>query len=351
MAQDTAAVRYGHATRVFYSVSMADRHDLRVATLGPSPSFETLDGAGGTGGRTTHDVGSDVSAAVFHGAIHVFYRDDTTGDLRHAWFDGSTWRFETLDGASSLGGRVDADLGQRSEATRYAGRLEVFYLVPATADVRRASYDGSTWTLSTIDGDSTASGHTIHEVGFNLQVAVWGGSLHVLYYERDPAYGDLLGWVREARLTGTSWSYAQAFRVNSIGPGKTLGVGVVGPSEVYVAYNTTIQDVSRLRRRLWDGASWTGGTDILVQGLGTGIAFPVVFVVTDGVTSLAYGGQSWGAGYLTWSGGDPTTQSAYPLSGVPTSAVVIGGTRAHIFWGGGEPEGCCDSLLVRTTGP
>src|SRR5207244_3386202 len=116
---------------------------------------------------------------------------------------------------------------------------------------------GTAWTFSTIDGDSTTSGHTIHEVGFNLQAGRWGGSLHVLYYERDPAYGAELGWVREAQFDGANWSYRRAFRVNTIVPGKTLAVGVVGATAVYVAYNTTIQGDPRLRWRLWNGTAWS----------------------------------------------------------------------------------------------
>jgi hypothetical protein len=232
---DTAAVRYASSTHVFYGVSIDGHLVLRHGQLGASQTFETLDGAGGVAGRTTHEVGSDVAVATFDGALHVFYRDDTAGDLRHGVWNGSAWAFETLDGASTIGGRIVSDLGQRSVATTYNGALELFYLDPPSEDVRRATFDGLAWTFSTLDGDATAHGHTSHAVGYNLQLGTWGGALHVLYFEQDPAYGELLGWVRDARLRTTRWRYSQAFRVNTVVPGKTLTVGAVARDDVFVA--------------------------------------------------------------------------------------------------------------------
>jgi hypothetical protein len=347
---DTAAVVYGGVAHVFYSAIVSGSHRLRHGSLSASPTFERLDGAGGPNGRTTHDVGSDVSAAVFGAVMHVFYRDDTDGNLRHGWFDGTTWRFQTLDGTSTVGGRVDSDVGQSSATAIFGGKLEVLYLDAGNTDVRRASYDGTAWTFSTIDGDSTTSGHTIHEVGFSLQAGRWGGSLHVLYYERDPAYGAELGWVREAQFNGANWSYRRAFRVNTIVPGKTLAVGVVGATAVYVAYNTTIQGDPRLRWRLWNGTAWSDSSLLAEEQFGY-VTAGAVFVVVSGVPTLVFSDSYTGdTEYYTWSGGGVTSQSAVH-TGWPTSAVVIGGTTAHVFWGSASLPGCCDEVLLRTTGP
>jgi hypothetical protein len=316
--------------------------------------FETLDGAGGTAGRTSDAVGGDVSAAVFGGAIHVFYRDLTTGDLRHGWFNGTTWQFEALDGASIIGGRVNADVGQASVTTIFAGKLEVFYLNVTNSDVRRASFNGTAWTFATIDGDSTAGGHTIHDVGFNLQAKVWGGSLHVFYFEIDPAYGAEfvnLGWVREARLTGTSWTYRRSFRVNRIVPGKTLTVGVVSATQVFVAYQTWLQDEGRLRWRVWDGTTWSSSSSPITAEFEADDSASALFVITAGVPTLFWGSFNDTA-YFTWSGSTFTYNSLYPQTGSPTSSVTIG-SSAHVFWGAGDPAECCGNgqLLLRTTGP
>jgi hypothetical protein len=347
---DTAAVLHGGVRHVFYSAIVNGRHRLRHASLSASPTFETLDGAGGTSGRTTHDVGSDLSASVFGGVMHVFYRDDTSGNLRHGWREGSTWRFETLDGASTVGGRVSSNVGRRSVTATFRRKLVVLYLDVARADVRLASYAGSGWSFTTIDGDSTAAGHTIHEVGYNVQAKVWGGALHVVYYERDPAYGAELGWVREARFDGVEWRYSRAFRVNTIVLGKSLALGVVASDEVYVAYNTTLQGDTRLRWRRWNGSTWSESS--MLTGVFFGdISASVLFVVVGGVPTLAFSDQSTGdIEYFTWSGGKVTFQSVVGFTGSPTSALVIGDTTAHIFWGAGFTPSV-DEVLFRTTGP
>jgi hypothetical protein len=54
--------------------------------------------------------------------------------------------------------------------------------------------------------------------------------------------------------------------------------------------------------------------------------------------------------YFTWSGGTVTSEYVEHF-GHPTSAVVIGGTTAHVFWGAGSGTVPEDSLLLRTTGP
>jgi hypothetical protein len=345
----TAAVQVNGVTHVFYAAYAANHGTLREATLSATPSFHTLDGAGGSAGRTTHSVGSDISAAVFGGVVHVFYRDDTAGDLRHAWFDGTSWRFQTLDGGSTTGGRISADLGQSPAAATYASHLDVFYLDTTHADVREASFDGSGWSFATIDGNTTAGGHTPHQVGFALRARVWAGALHVLYYEQDPAYGELLGWLREARYDGSGWTYQRDFRVNTIVAGKTLAIGVAGPSSVYVAYNTTFQADPRLRWRHWNGSGWSDST-LLTDELFGDVTADAVFAVVGGVPTLVFSDTSSDDTRLfTVSGGGFTEQFA-PQIGHPTSAVVAGGV-ASVFWGGADPVNCCEQLLLRTTGP
>jgi hypothetical protein len=351
IGEDTAAVIYGGVVHLFYSAGIGEQSVLRQATFGGPATFETLDGEGGTAGRTTHSVGRDVSAAVYGDALHVFYRDDTNGDLRHAWLGGSTWRFRTLDGAATRHGRIEANVGDASVASVYGGRLEVVYLEETGLDVRRASYDGASWSFSDLDGDSSAGGHTEHEVGFNLEVATWGGSMHVLYYERDPAYGPDLGWVREAVLDGTSWTYSRAFRVSAIWPGKTLALGVVAADDVYVAYNNVIQSDVRLRWRRWDGAAWSDSS-LLSRVFDGHVSARGVFAVADNIPSLAYfdlelGSES--ATYFTWSGGTVSTQGS-PHGGAPSSALVVRGVP-RVYWGAGGIAGDCCDLLLRTSRP
>jgi hypothetical protein len=347
---DTAAARFGGVRHALYSEYVNGGYLLRHATLGAPAVFETLDGAGGASGRTSHSVGSDVSAAAFGGLLHVFYRDDTGGNLRHAWFDGSSWRFQTLDGASTTGGHVNSDVGQRSVTVVFDGSLFVAYLDVAKADVRLARFDGTAWSFRTIDGDSTAGGLTTHEVGYNLDAKIWSGALHILYYERDPAYGEELGWVREARFDGAAWTYARDFRVNTIVLGKTLAVGAAADDRVYVAYNTTIQGDPRLRWRLWDGASWSDSS-FLEEIVFGDVSASALFVIVGGVPTLVFSDVFNGSiDFFTWSGGGVTSESIYGYSGYPTSAMKAGPARFRVLLGGGSTPTDFD-VLVSTTGP
>jgi hypothetical protein len=352
IGRDTAAVIMSGVPRVFYSTIVGGHHVLRYGILSTTPSFTTLDGAGGAGGRTTDDVGSDVSATVYNGVIHIFYRDDTRGNLRHAWLTGSTWQFQTLDGASTVSGRVDADVGQRSAATVFQSRLEVFYVDASHADVRRASFNGTSWSLSTVDGNSTSGGRTIHDVGFNIQARAYGDQLHVFYYEGDPAYSDGLGWVREARSDGATWTFQRAFRVSSVGYGKTLAVGVAGATSVYVVYNTTNQDEVNLRYRYWNGNSWSGG-NYLTTALFGGIDEDAVFANLGSQLVLVYCDSFTGddAAFTFANGGSSDPVDA-GLRGSPTSALVTGGSVVHVYWGAADTTGSgTEAVLAETTGP
>ncbi|MDX6523910.1 MAG: hypothetical protein QOI17_1423, partial [Gaiellales bacterium] len=205
------------------------------------------------------------------------------------------------------------------------------------------------WSFATIDGNTTTGGRTPHQVGFALRARVWSGALHVLYYEQDPAYGELLGWLREARFDGSSWTYQRDFRVNTIVAGKTLAIGVAGPSSVYVAYNTTFQADPRLRWRHWNGTGWSDST-LLTEELFGDVAADAVFVVVGGVPTLVFSDSSSDDTELFTVSGAGFTRQFAPQIGHPTSAVVVGGV-ASVFWGDSDPVNCCDQLLLRTTGP
>ena len=90
---------------VYYSDSTTN--SLRAAWRADGASgswrFETLDGPSSTlPGHTADHVGSAVSVTQMNGNPQVYYYDATRRSLRHAWWTGSAWQFETLDGAGSV---------------------------------------------------------------------------------------------------------------------------------------------------------------------------------------------------------------------------------------------------------
>ena len=132
------AVVHQSETHVFYHD--ASNGDLRHAWSTPAWSYETLDGAGGLGGRTVDTVGARAITAASTGtALHVFYDDSTGGDLRHGWLSGNAWTFETTDGNSTVDGRVDADVGRGAACISNGAGVRVFYEGPS-ASLRQAAY-------------------------------------------------------------------------------------------------------------------------------------------------------------------------------------------------------------------
>src|SRR5438309_3731372 len=98
---------------------------------------EILDGSGATpysGNQTTNSVGKWNRSIVCGGQLHNFYYDDVAGSLRHAWWNGSTWNFEYLDGNSSsyTGHSVDFQVGYSEDTTSHSvftfgSQLQLFY--------------------------------------------------------------------------------------------------------------------------------------------------------------------------------------------------------------------------------
>ena len=181
----------------------ATSKDLRHAWgSGTSWSREVLDGNGGSGGRISGDIGTDVSAVVQNGKIHVFYRAVGNGNLRHASWSGSAWTFATLDGESTSGGRVDADVGVGSSAFLFNNAVNVTYFNATAGDLRRAVLSGSAWTFETLDGAGGADGRTANVVGRASTAAVASNQLFLWY--RDDTAKDL----RLARMSGSTWSFS-----------------------------------------------------------------------------------------------------------------------------------------------
>ena len=123
---------------------------------------EVLDGNGGTRGRTHSDVAGNGSLSVAtlgqYGVYpHVFYSDDTRRELRHGWWNGATWTFETLDGDRTLAdGRTDAETGFAPSVVNLNGVLHVFYSDWNTG--LRHAWFANQWGYEQLDGSAAAAG-------------------------------------------------------------------------------------------------------------------------------------------------------------------------------------------------
>jgi hypothetical protein len=250
-----AAVVYGGQPHVWYRD--ATNGDLRHAWwTGASWAFETLDGAGGSNGRVNADVGSDAAVTLYGGQPHVWYRDATNGDLRHAWWTGTQWDFETLDGAAAgPHGQLDADVGSANAVSLYGGQPHVWYRDETNGDLRHAWWTGTQWDFETLDGATTGPrGQLDADVGSANAVSLYGGQPHVWY--RDNTSADL----RHAWWTGSQWDF-ETLDGSAVGVNGQVA-GDVGSDNAVVLYgglphvwyrDTTNGD---LRHAWWTGTRW-----------------------------------------------------------------------------------------------
>lgn len=352
VAGDSAAIVRNGIPWVFYGGNPGYGYRLRLAKVGPTTTYRTLDGAGGLRGRTSHSVATDVSATTYGNTVHVFYRDETERLLRHAWLDGNTWSFETLDGDVSSGGRTTHDVGVSSTALVYRDRLNVFYADLTTGDVRRAVFDGSGWRYSIVDGNSSLGGRTTDIVGTSIRAGVWGSRLHLLYTASPSG-------VREATLGGRAATYST---ISTVGVAP-LALLKVSDSRVHLAYSGSDGPEEILSGR-WNGSSWV--VDRYVSGVErvTGLTI----FLDEGTPYLAAGiSQCFGSGgcdrligIAAWNGAtfdDPYYGGAETISGDPpgnpSSAVTIDGV-AHLFVGGigySTELDIYDHVLMHVQGP
>ena len=189
-----AAVLYGGRPHVFYYDNTGS--DLRHGYWnGQFWAFETLDGNGGPNGRTSNDVGTFSSVVLYGGRPHVFYYDeDFGGTLRHGYWNGQFWAFEVLDGNGGPDGRTGHDVGEDTAEILSGGRPQVFYYDRTAGNLRRARYTEVGWVFEHLDGNGFDHGRTLDDVGWYNAAVVSGGLPHVFYYDRTT--GDLRhGWL------------------------------------------------------------------------------------------------------------------------------------------------------------
>jgi hypothetical protein len=224
----------------------------------------TVDGRGGSGGRTTHNVSGPVSTCVSgEGAkqiLQIFYSDLADKDLRHASYDRVNFKFEVVDGNGPTiqpfdqisRVRTASDVSVSNACAVTASGLQVFYRDESQGILLGAVMGPSgKWNYEIVDGDRKTGNHTTGDVAFHLSAVAVGAKVSVLYdsvlglnQQKQVASGE----VRLATRSTTSpkgWSYSTLDT-------PSLGVAVVG---YQVSLNKSAAGVI---------ASWLSATSISV---------------------------------------------------------------------------------------
>ncbi len=197
-----ATIQDGPILRTFYhDYSTGDLKHAWADSTGWN--FETLDGDSTVGGRVTNKVGKFVKTTIFQNKLYVAYYDETMGDLRLATRDLSSgiWTYETLDGSTTLAGRLNSNVGQDIALTAYGSSLQLFYSDIAGGNLRHAWLNGSVWSFENLDGTSNSVSGTESFSGQNVSVAVYGDTLQLFYY--DGSRGNL----KHAWADGRGWHF------------------------------------------------------------------------------------------------------------------------------------------------
>ena len=169
--------------------------DLKLATFdGKNWKKVTVDGSGGSGGRTTDNIAGAISMCVNGSGVkqtlHIFYSDATEKDLRYATYNGKSFAFETVDGNGSsvnnyedpIRVRTSSDVSVANACVASASAVQVFYRDESQGVLLGAvRTKGAAWKYELVDGDRKTDGRTTGDVGFHLQAIFDGSTTYVAY--------------------------------------------------------------------------------------------------------------------------------------------------------------------------
>lgn len=154
----------------------------------------TVDGAGGTSGRTTHPIAGQISMCVNGSGtkqtLHLFYSDSTDKDLRYASYNGKNFVFDVVDGdglsvndySDPVRVRTSSDVSVSNACVATASAIQVFYRDESQGVLLGAvKTKAPGWTYEMVDGDRKTDGRTTGDVGFHLQAIFDGVKTYVAY--------------------------------------------------------------------------------------------------------------------------------------------------------------------------
>jgi len=201
--------------------------ELKLATFdGKKWNKVTVDGAGGSSGRTTNTISGSISMCVngsgLRQTLHIFYSDSTEKDLRYAVYNGKSFAVEIVDGNAPAVNeyteivrvRTASDVSVANACVATASSVQVFYRDETQGVLLGAvRTKTSSWKYELIDGDRKTDGRTTGDVGFHLQAIFDGSKVYVAYdsvVSMNQKKEITSGAIRIARRTGfepTAWTY------------------------------------------------------------------------------------------------------------------------------------------------
>lgn len=193
-ARNIAATTFNGLPALAYTERIGG--SLKLALYdGKKWKITTIDGNGGTGGRTRHNIDGPVSVCV-NGinkkqTLHIFYTDSIDKDLRYVSYNGKQSKVEIVDGNGATVNkyedpvrvRTSSDVSMTNACVASAAGIQVFYRDETQGILLGAikQPDIGTWEYELVDGDRKSDGRTTGDVGFHLEALFDGKKTYVIY--------------------------------------------------------------------------------------------------------------------------------------------------------------------------
>ena len=201
---------------------------LKIAQWdGKSWKKSTVDGAGGTAGRTKSAITSTVSLCVngsgLAQTLHIFYSESDDRDLHYATYDGKKFIYEIVDGngpqvndyKDPVRVRTGSDVSVSNACVATSGGIQVFYRDESQGILLGATKvkGSSKWSYELVDGDRKTDGRSTGDVAFHLKALFDGQKTFVVYdsvltiNQKKQATSGEVRVASRTTLSGEAWSY------------------------------------------------------------------------------------------------------------------------------------------------
>ena len=234
-------VAYTDSTRGFLKLAtwMGNSWDISTVDGDGTVGGRTKDNVAGAVSLCVSKVGTtDV--------LNLFYADLTTKDLKSAAFDGKKWSYNIVDGngpivqpyTDAIRVRTASDVSVSNACAATPAGLQVFYRDESQGILLGAVKDGKSWRYDLIDGDSTLNGRSTGDMGFHLRAVAVGKTVHVTYdsvlnvnQDRKPIRGEVRDATRDT-VYPEDWKYTtlQATGGGTIVAGYDVALKLTGNS-------------------------------------------------------------------------------------------------------------------------
>jgi Fibronectin type III domain len=276
--------------------------DLKLATWsGTVWNKVTVDGAGGSSGRTNSNIKGALSLCVNGSGksqtLHIFYSDEQDLDLHYAKYDGKKFTYEIVDGNGAainnyedpIRVRTSSDVSVSSACVASAAGVQVLYRDESQGILLGAvkTNTAKSWSYELVDGDRKTDNRTTGDVAFHLKAAFDGKTSYFIYdsvltiNQRKEATTGEVRVASRSNLSATGWNYqtleATAPANPVLGYDVALGKNLKGVFATWLgAASNTIPNASTLRwSYIQPNATATTNT---VDGFGK----PAKYLATDG---------------------------------------------------------------------